>query len=70
MQRTAFMTVAEVAETLGISKSHAYKIVHRLNQELKEKGFITIAGRINRRYFNEKVCYGGSDDKYEQKEVN
>ena len=52
MQRTAFMTVAEVAETLGISKSHAYKIVHRLNQELKDKGFITIAGRINRRYAN------------------
>lgn len=53
-----FMTVAEVAETLSISKSHAYKIVHRLNQELKDRGFITIAGRINRQYFNEKVCYG------------
>lgn len=26
MQRTAFMTVTEVAETLGISKSHAYKM--------------------------------------------
>ena len=38
------MIVAEVAETLGISKSHACKIVHRLNQELKDKGFITIAG--------------------------
>ena len=70
MQRTAFMTVAEVAETLGISKSHAYKIVHQLNQELKNKGFITIAGRINRRYFNEKVCYGGSDSNYEHREVN
>ena len=70
MQRTAFMTVGEVSEIMGISKSHAYKIVHRLNQELKDKGFITIAGRINRRYFNEKVCYDGSDDKYEQKEVN
>ena len=65
MQRTAFMTVAEVAETLGISKSLAYKIVHRLNQELKDKGFITIAGRINRRYFNEKVCYGGSEKEAE-----
>ena len=70
MQRTAFMTVAEVVETLGISKSHAYKIVHRLNQDLKDKGFITIAGRINRRYFNEKVCYGGSDGNYEHREVN
>ena len=63
MQRTAFMTVAEVAETLGISKSYAYKIVHRLNQELKDKGYVTIAGRINRRYFDEKVCYGGSESK-------
>ena len=70
MQRTAYMTVVEVAETLGISKSHAYKIVHQLNQELKDKGFITIAGRINRRYFNEKVCYGGSDGNYEHKEGN
>ena len=70
MQRTAFMTVAEVAEILGIFKSHAYKIVHRLNQELKDKGFITIAGRINRRYFNEKVCYGGLDTQYEHREVN
>ena len=70
MQRTAYMTVVEVAETLGISKSHAYKIVHQLNQELKNKGFITIAGRINRRYFNEKVCYGGSDGNYEHKEGN
>ena len=58
MERTAFMTVAEVAETLRISKSHAYKIVHRLNEELKNKGYVTIAGRVNRRYFNEKVCYG------------
>ena len=70
MQKTAFMTVAEVAETLGISRSHAYKIVHRLNQELKDKGFITIAGRVNRRYFNEKVCYGGPDGNYEHKEAN
>ena len=65
MPKTAFMTVAEVAETLEISKSHAYKIVHRLNQELKDKGFITIAGRINRWYFNEKVCYGGSEKEAE-----
>ena len=64
------MRVEEVAQELGISKSHAYKIVHQLNQELKDKGFITIAGRINRRYFNEKVCYGGSDGKYEHKEGN
>jgi hypothetical protein len=49
--------VAEVAEILSISKSYAYKIVHRLNEELKAKGYLTIAGRINRNYFLEKTCY-------------
>ena len=49
--------MAEVAEILSISKSYAYKIVHRLNEELKAKGYLTIAGRINRNYFVEKTCY-------------
>ena len=49
--------MAEVAEILSISKSYAYKIVHRLNEELKAKGYLTIAGRINRNYFLEKTCY-------------
>ena len=35
-----FMSVDDVAKELGISKSYAYKIVHRLNAELKEKGYI------------------------------
>lgn len=58
---TSFMSVDEVAEELGISKSYAYKIVHKLNDELKQKGYMTIAGRINRNYFKEKLCYGGAD---------
>ena len=53
-----FMSVDDVAKELGISKSYAYKIVHRLNAELKEKGYMTISGRINRNYFMEKLCYG------------
>ena len=42
MAANTFMSVDEVASELGISKSYAYKIVQRLNNELKEKGFITI----------------------------
>ena len=53
-----FMSVDEVAKELGISKSYAYKIVHKLNDELKERGFMTISGRVNRNYFMEKLCYG------------
>ena len=38
MENTSFMRVDEVAQELGVSKSYAYKIVQRLNAELKEKG--------------------------------
>lgn len=53
-----FMRVEEVAEELGISKSHAYKVIHKLNAELREKGYLTISGRVNRNFFMEKFCYG------------
>ena len=43
-----FMRVEEVAAELGVSASYAYKVIRRLNDELKAKGFVTIAGRINR----------------------
>ena len=61
MQTQPFMKVDEVAEVLGISKSYAYKIVQKLNTELKDKGFLTIAGRVNRQYFLEKTCYGTAE---------
>ena len=43
-----FIKADEVAEDLGISKRYAYKIIRRLNEELREKGMITIAGRVDR----------------------
>ena len=36
-----FLRVDEVAAELGISKSYAYKIVQRLNAELKAMGYLT-----------------------------
>ena len=58
MSETTFMKVDEVAEELGVSKSYAYKIVQKLNAELKEQGFLTISGRVNKQYFMERTCYG------------
>lgn len=52
-----FIRVDEVAQELSVSKPYAYKLIKKLNNELKEKGFITIAGRINRQYFYERL-YG------------
>jgi predicted transcriptional regulator len=61
MEQRSFMSVDEVARELGISKSYAYKIVQQLNKELKDKGYLTISGRVNRRYFEEKACYGSTE---------
>ena len=49
MANNTFLKVEDVAEILGVSKSYAYKIVRSLNAELKEKGFLVVSGRINRR---------------------
>ena len=50
-----FMRADDVAKELGISRSYAYKLIRQLNQELKERGFLTIAGRISRDYLKERL---------------
>ena len=50
-----FMRADEVARELNVSKSCAYRLIQRLNAELQEQGFITIAGRVNRQYFRERL---------------
>ena len=57
-----FMRVEEVAAELGVSVSYAYKVIRRLNEELGAKGFITIAGRVSRQYFEERVYGPGKED--------
>lgn len=58
MENKRFLDVNDVAEYMGISTSKAYKIIRSLNSELRAKGFIVVAGKINRVYFEEKT-YGG-----------
>ena len=48
------MTANDVAQALGISKGHAYKIVRELNDELEAKGFIVVAGKIPRAFWDKK----------------
>lgn len=53
-----FLTAKEVAESMSISIPMAYKIIRKLNDELESNGYLTISGKINRRYFESKI-YGG-----------
>ena len=55
-----FLTAADVASVMGVSRSTAYRVVKQLNAELDAKGFITMPGKISKKYFAERI-YGGED---------
>lgn len=57
MSKIMFFTADEVAGQLGISKPMVYKIIRKMNEELAKQGFITIAGKVSKQYFSEKI-YG------------
>lgn len=43
-----------VADMLSVSKSTAYKVIRTLNEELKDKGFMTVQGRVPEDYLKER----------------
>ena len=52
-----YFTANELSDLLGVSVGHAYKIIRQLNRELEKEGYIVIAGKVPKRYF-EKRWYG------------
>lgn len=58
MENKRFLNANDVASFMGISVPMAYKIIRHLNDELSAKGFITVAGKVSRCYFEQKI-YGG-----------
>lgn len=50
-------TAQDISEICGISESKSYQVIRQLNEELKEKGFLTFAGKVSVAYFNERM-YG------------
>ena len=50
-----FFTAEDVVKIMKISAQTAYRIVHLLNEELKSKGYVVVAGRISQKYFCEKL---------------
>lgn len=57
--QTIYITAAELAEVMGVSNDHAYKLIREMNAELKKQGYLTIAGKLPRAYL-EKCLYGFS----------
>ena len=50
-----FLTATDVAELLDISRSTAYRIIKRLNDELNKAGKLTVAGKVSAKYFYENT---------------
>ena len=51
----SFIRVDDVVKELDVSKPYAYKLIQKLNEELKRKNYITISGRVSKRYFQERI---------------
>ena len=56
------MTVNDVMQVIGCKEGLAYKIIRNMNSELKAKGYLTVNGKVPRRYFQEKI-YGSVETK-------
>ena len=55
-----FLDAGEVAEALSVSRSTAYRLIQKLNNELSERGYLIVAGKVSRKYFAERL-YGGEE---------
>lgn len=53
----SYYTADEVGLKLGIKKATAYERIRKLNKELNEMGYMTVAGKINKRYFEKRCEY-------------
>lgn len=60
MENKKFLKVSDVAAMMEVSETMAYKIIRGLNAGLRTKGYLTVAGRVNRVYFEEKIYSGRS----------
>lgn len=50
MSTRSMMDVTEIVNELGVSKAFAYNLIKKFNNELKQKGFTTITGKVSRKY--------------------
>lgn len=50
--------VKDVMEILSVGETYAYKVIRQLNKELEDKGYLTVRGKVNAKYFNERfmIC--------------
>ena len=65
-----FYDVEDVMEILCVGVTYAYKVIKTLNKELEESGYLTVKGRVNAKYFNERYMIDDNDVEEEGEDKN
>lgn len=55
MKMSDFLTAEEVAKLCKVKTTKAYNIMKEVNEEMKEKGYMIIRGRVNRKFLYKKL---------------
>ncbi len=55
IEQKKFLNAEDVSKILDISKSSSYRIIKKLNENLRNNNKITVAGKISSKYFYENV---------------
>ena len=50
-----FLTAKDVSEIIGISDAKAYGLIREMNAELKEQGYLTVAGKVPIAFFKKNA---------------
>lgn len=50
-----YLDVKEIMKLTKMKQGYAYKVIRELNKELEEKGYMTVRGRVPRKYFIERM---------------
>ena len=55
------MNARDIMDEFEVSRAQAYRIIKLLNEELAEKGYLTITGKVSRKFVLEKF-YGFTEN--------
>ena len=60
----------DIMKILCVGETYAYKVIKTLNKELEESGYLTVRGRVNAKYFNERYMLDCNDVEEEGEDKN
>lgn len=55
MSKDIFLKAEDVSKICDVSVTKAYNIIRALNDELKEKGYYILSGRVSKVYLYERL---------------